>query len=86
MGSTVSINAKITQYASRVLGVIKEKYGLRDKGEALDKFAQMYGEDFVEREADEAYVKKMLTLQERHFKKYGHRKMDGKDLDELFGK
>ena len=47
---TIAINAKVSDYTNRVLGVIKEKYGLRDKGEALDKFADIYGDEFVDKE------------------------------------
>lgn len=32
------MNLKVKGYTSRVLGVVKEKYGLRDKGEAMVKF------------------------------------------------
>ncbi len=86
MGKTVTMNLKVSDYASRVLGVIKEKYGLRDKGQALEKFTEVYGDEFVEREVSEEYVKKLLRIEEKHFKKYGYRKMADKQLDALFGK
>lgn len=86
MGDSVAINTKVKGYTSRVLGVVKEKYGLRDKGEALDKFAEMFGDEFVDREASEEYVKKLLKIEEEHFKKHGNRRMNDKELDALFGK
>ena len=86
MGAMVSMNLKVSDYASRVLGVIKEKYGLRDKSEALERFADMYGDEFVDKQASEAYVKKILKLEEDHFRKHGHRTMSDKELDQLFGK
>lgn len=70
-GKTVTMNVKIKDYTSRVLGVVKEKYGLRDKGEALDKFAEMCGSDFVELEAKESYLKKLDEIEKNHLKKYG---------------
>ncbi len=79
------ILARITlnEYANRVLNVVKAKFGLRDKSEALNKFIEMYGDDFVEREASEGYAKKLLENEEKHFKKHGKRKMGVKELDEL---
>ncbi|MBM3308638.1 MAG: DUF2683 domain-containing protein, partial [Candidatus Altiarchaeales archaeon] len=46
-GNVVTLNLRITEYGNRVLGVIKEKFGLRDKSEALARFIDMYGEEFV---------------------------------------
>ena len=79
------MNVKVKDYTSRVLGVLKEKYGLRDKGEALDKFAELYGEEYVEKQVSEEYVKKLLKIEEEHFKKHPHRRMTDKELDKLCG-
>ena len=76
----VDARVHLNNYSNRVLGVIKAKYGLRDKSEALNKFVQMYGPNEVEPEVKESYVKKILKLEEEHFKKYGYRKMSLKDL------
>lgn len=80
------MNVRISQYANRVLGVVKEKYGLNDKGQALNKLTQMFGSEFVEPEPSDEYVKKVLEIQENHFKKHGYRKMSDRELDGLFGK
>jgi hypothetical protein len=77
------MNLKVKDYSSRVLGVVKEKYGLRDKGEALDKFAAMYGEEYVEPEAREEVVREVINSCDRHIRKYGFRKMSIKELDKL---
>ncbi len=77
------MNIKVGDYTSRVLGVVKEKYGLNDKGEALDKFAEMYGEEFVEPEVREEVVKEVIRSCDRHIKKYGFKKMSIKELDRL---
>ena len=82
---TISLRANISEYANRVLGVIKERFGLRDKSEAIDKFAEMFGEDFVEPEIKDEVVRDMIKSCERHVKKYGYRKMTTKELDKLFG-
>jgi len=81
----VSMNLKVNEYTNRVLGVIKEKFGLKDKGEALNKFADMFGEDFVEKEVKEEVVKEVIDSCNRHMKKYGFKKMSLKELDKLCG-
>lgn len=83
MGDTVSMNVRINDYTSRVLGVIKEKYGLKDKGKALDKFADMCGEEFVEKEVKEEVIKEVIESCNRHIKKYGFRTTTLKELDKL---
>ena len=80
MSKTISMNVKVDEYTSRVLGVVKEKYGLNDKGEALDKFAEMYGEEFVDREVKEEVIKEVIESCNRHIKKYGFRSRSVKDL------
>jgi len=79
------ISARLTldEYTNRVLNVIKAKFGLRDKSEALNKFVEMYGDDFVEKEATDKYIKKIIDIDERHIKKYGRRSMTLTELDEL---
>lgn len=79
----VTVNLQISDYANRVLGVIKEKFGLKDKSKALNKFAEIFGDDFVEKDAKNEYVKKILQIEERHLKKYGDRKMTLAELDKL---
>jgi hypothetical protein len=55
-GNMVTLNLRITEYGNRVLGVIKEKFGLRDKSEALARFIDLYGEEFVEKEVREDVI------------------------------
>ncbi|MFH1770398.1 MAG: hypothetical protein ABH828_02465 [archaeon] len=65
------MSIKVDEYASRVLGVVKEKYGLRDKGEAVNKIADLIGEEFVEREVREDVIKELIEDSEKHVKKHG---------------
>jgi len=51
----------------------------------LNKFVEIYGDEVVEKEANEEYVKRILDINERHIRKYGSRKMTLKDLDRLCG-
>jgi hypothetical protein len=79
----ISARVELNNYANRVLGVIKMKFGLKDKSEALNKFIDIYGENIIEKEANNEYVKKILTISENHFKKYGKRKMTMQELNRL---
>lgn len=74
----------IDEYANTVLNVIKAKFGLHDKSEALNRFVEMYGDEIVEKEASDEYVKKLIQIEKRHFKKYGRRKMSKKEFNQLF--
>lgn len=79
----VSMNLHVSGYSSRVLGVIKEKFGLKDKSEALDRFADMFGDEFVEKEVKDEVILDVIRSCESHIKRYGYRKMDMKDLQKL---
>jgi len=82
----VSMNLKVNEYANRVLGVIKERFGLRNKDEALDKFAEMFGEEFVEKEVKDELITQMIKDCEDWEKKHKFkRKMSIKELDALCG-
>jgi len=82
----VDARVSLSSYASRVLAVVKAKYDLRDKSQALNKFVEMYGSNEVEPEVKESYIKKLLRIEEEHFKKHGCKKMTDRELDKLFGK
>lgn len=83
MANQVNMNLKVSEYTSRVLGVIKEKYGLKDKAQALDKFTQMYGEEYADREIKDEVVREVIESCDRHIKKYGFKSMNIKDLDKI---
>ncbi|MBL7056638.1 DUF2683 family protein [Candidatus Woesearchaeota archaeon] len=73
----------LSDYANKVLNVVKAKFSLNDKSEAINKFIELYGEEVVEKEATEEYTKKILMMCEDHHNKYGDRKMSLKELDKL---
>jgi len=83
MGESVSARVRLDNYANKVLNMVKIKFGLRDKSEAINKFVELYGEDVIEKEANEEYIKKVMKTADSHFKKYGHRKMSLHELDKL---
>ena len=68
-----------------MLGVIKEAFGLRNKSEALQKFVQMHGDEFLQEQVSEKVAREVMASTEAHIKKYGFRKMSLKELDKLTG-
>ncbi|HQT45132.1 MAG TPA: DUF2683 family protein, partial [Candidatus Micrarchaeota archaeon] len=36
---------ELNDYTNRVLNVLKAKFGLKDKSEAINKFAEIYGDE-----------------------------------------
>lgn len=73
----------LDDYTNKVLNTIKIKFDLKDKSEAINKFAELCGDEIVEKEAKDQYIKKILQIDEKHLKKYGHRKMTLNELDRL---
>lgn len=85
----VCMNLKVNEYTSRVLGVIKEKYGLKDKAQALDKFAQIYGDKYISAEELKATEQRAINEvknEKDSLKLYGYRRLveEGEDTDKLF--
>jgi len=83
--SSVSARVELGEYANKVLGIIKIKYGLNDKSEAINKFIELYGDNILDLEASEEYTKKIVELSNKHLKKYGLKKMSAQELDKLCG-
>ena len=79
----ISARVQLDDYTNRVLNVVKARFDLKDKSEALNKFVELYGDEVVEKGANEEYVEKIIEIDEEHFKKYGRRKMSIEDLDKL---
>ncbi len=81
----VNANIQINNYTNRVLSVIKAKYGLNDKGEAVDWFIEKEGDKYVEKEVNEEILKELINNYEKYKKKYPKRRMTIKELDSLCG-
>ena len=74
----------LNDYTNKVLNVIKAKFDLKDKSEAINKLAELAGDEFVEKQASDRYMKKLLEIDREHMKKL-RKPMTQKELDELFG-
>jgi len=53
----------ISENTNRLLNILKAKYGLRDKSQAIDKMAQKYEEEILEPELRPEYVDKIKNIQ-----------------------
>ena len=66
----------IDERTNRILNILKAKYGLKDKSEAIDVMAQQYEEDILEPELRPEFIKKMKkrqkekTVEIKDFKKH----------------
>ena len=83
MEKMISARVELNDYTNKVLGIIKIKFGLRHKSEALNKFIELYGEEVMEKEASEEYIKSVIEIVKKHLEKYGNKKMTLQELDKL---
>ena len=83
MQKMISARVELEDYANRVLGIIKIRFGLKDKSEALNKFIELYGEEVMEKDVEDEYIKKVINISKKHLEKYGSKKMTSQELDKL---
>jgi len=79
----ISARVELNKYTNKVLTMLKAKYDLKDKSEAINKFADIYGEEIIEKEATEEYAKKVIETVNRHLEKSKNKKMSVAELDKL---
>lgn len=79
----VYARVRLDEYTNRVLNVIKAKYDLRDKSSAINKMADLYGDEVVEKEASEEYIRGLDRMYYEHIKMYGYKRMSLEELDKL---
>lgn len=79
----ISARVNLTPYSNKVLGIIKLKFDLNDKSQAINKFIDIFGEDIIEKDATYEYSKKVMKIADKHFMEYGNKKMSADELDEL---
>ena len=61
----------IDEHTNRLLNILKAKYGLKDKSQAINKMAEQYEEEILEPELRPEYVEKIKKIQKHgKFKKY----------------
>ena len=72
---------KMDEYTKRVLDVIKGKYGLSNRSEALRQFVRSEGHKYME--PNKAVLKETDAEYESHKKKHPKRKMKDEELRAL---
>lgn len=85
MADIVSARVELNEYTNKVLNIIKIKFNLKDKSEAINKFIDIYGEDIVEKEVSDEYMQKVIQICDDHFAKHGLKKMTLEELHKLTG-
>ena len=56
---------KISERTNRVLNIVKAKYGLKDKSEAINAMAEEYENDIMEPELRPEYIKKLSKIKKQ---------------------
>lgn len=54
---------EISEHANRIISIVKAKYGLRNKSEAINLMAEQYEERILELKLRPEYVEKMKKRQ-----------------------
>ena len=67
---------KISERTNRVLNIVKAKYGLKDKSEAIDVMAEEYENGMMEPELRPDYIEKLSKIKKQQGIKF-------KSVDEL---
>ena len=52
----------ISEHSNKVLNIIKARYDLRDKSQAIDLMAKKYEENILEPELRPVYIKKAIKI------------------------
>jgi len=55
---------QISEKANRILNIIKAKYSLKDKSQAINKMAEEFAEVLLEPQLRPEYVKKLRSIEE----------------------
>ena len=74
---------EMDDYTARVLDVVKGKFGLKNRSEALRKLALEAGDDYVELAPNEMVLKELDAMYASHMKKHPDRTMKNAELKKL---
>jgi len=76
---------QLDPYTVRVLDVVKGKFGLKSRNEALRKFVEEHGAAYAEPLVEEQVLKEIDATLTHHKKQRAERTMTEKELDTLLG-
>ena len=81
----IQTRMEMDDYTARVLDVIKGKFGLKNRSEALQKLALEAGNEYIELAPNEMVLKELDAMYESHKKKHPNREMSNAELKKLLG-
>jgi len=55
----------IEDHTNRILNIVKAKYGLKDKSQAINLVVKEYEEEFLEPELRPKYIKKIRNIEKK---------------------
>lgn len=61
----------IDEHANQVLNIVKAKFGLKDKSEAINMMAKQYENEILEPELKPKYIEKAFKIHSQHSIKVG---------------
>jgi len=67
---------QISDEANQILNIVKARYGLKDKSDAIEKVILEFGEDFLEPQLRPEFIQKMKerqkekTIKVKNFRKH----------------
>jgi len=70
MALMVKALINISEHANHVLNIVKAKYGLKDKSQAIDMVATQYEESILEPQLRPEYLEKLKRIQKGGFKRF----------------
>ena len=81
------VRFNLDEYSIRVLDIIKGKFSLKNRNDALKKFIDVYGENFLEKENSKYIETHFDNILKEHYEKYkgNKNKMSLDDVDKLLG-
>lgn len=62
------VRLELDEYTLRVLDVVKGKFGLKNRADALKRFVNEYGNDYVEPIFNEEYLNELNSIVDNHKK------------------
>lgn len=81
----ISARIKLTENSNRIINIAKAKYDLKDKSEAINKLIESMSDKYIDKEANEDYVKSILNSIKNQEKKHPIRRMSLNELDKISG-
>ena len=70
---------ELDEEANHVINIVKAKYGLNDKSQAINQMAKEYGSEILEQELRPEYIEKLKRLEKE-------KSIPIKDVDAYFAK